>query len=166
MSSLWCFRQIPKDFFLQEYTAKCNRFLKFFDFSSLQSSDSNYYRLETKTYLWHAEWCILKILWPFWTPGCGWNCGTFQKCSNYQSVHPQKHIHFGIKICKLCDTSSSTYDIDTGKAGTCMVAGMTAIHVAVGHPIRKTREHGYKLCTDDLFLSPDFLVWQKETELL
>jgi hypothetical protein len=72
---------------------------------------------------------------------------------NFRQYIPKKHIHFGIKIYKLCDMSGYTYDRDMylGKNRTHSTADMTVTHATVTHLTRKLEGHGHKLYMDNFF---------------
>jgi len=77
-----------------------------------------------------------------------------------QTVHPEKHKCFGIKMLKLCDSTGYTYDMNVylGKDRRRVAQHLTATHSTVTNLSRGVEGFGRKLYVDNFFSSPDLFV--------
>lgn len=84
--------------------------------------------METKTHLWHAPLCLLKIVCPFQTYDCGFRL-------NFKQYIPKQCIHFGINIYKLCSISKcmNGMDIYLGNSRVGVTENGTVSHANVRH---------------------------------
>lgn len=142
---------------------KSGRFLPFLWYLRLSNSgsadgnnDSNYDRVwKLKHLFWCTAWSVLKLLLAFWTSGYEWADVAFQKKNNFETIHPQKKICFGMQICFLCDMPGYTHGMNVGleRDGTRASAHLSANYTAVKHLKGKEEGHRHKLYMD-LLLSP------------
>jgi len=77
----------------------------------------------------------------------------------FKQYSPKKRKRFGIKLYKLCDSNSYTYDMDVylGKDRQRATQHLTATHVTVTNLTRRVGV-GLKLYMDNFFSSPDLYV--------
>ena len=81
----------------------------------------------------------------------------FKRRVIFKQYIPKKRKSFGIKMYKLCGSSSYTYDMDVylGKDGQRAEQHLTATHATVTNLTRRVEGVGHKLYMDNFFSSPD-----------
>ena len=75
----------------------------------------------------------------------------------FKQYIPKKRKHFGIKVYKLCDSSSYTYDMDVylGKDRQRVAQHLTTTHTTVTNLTRRVEGVGHKLYMDKFFSPPN-----------
>jgi hypothetical protein len=75
----------------------------------------------------------------------------------FKQYIPKKHKRFGIKIYKLCDSKSHTYNMSVylGRDRKCATVSVTATHTTVTGLTTRIENFGHKLYRENFFSSPE-----------